>query len=398
MARPQAEMKLCFYPASEIAIADLVKHLTVKPLDPMKRGDATNILDPCCGKGAAIKQIADALKVDEDHVYTVELDKARSENARALMPKHQHLGPASFLGIQITGSSFGLAYVNPPYGDEIGGGKREEFTFTERATRTLVNHGVLALVIPLQAISGNSDFCNHIDSNYDNIAVYKFPDSERHYKEIVIFAKKRATPISTDDACNHGKLHEMKLHWGYIDMESLPYLGGHQPSSWAGGRASYNRDENVKTWEIPLSWKPHTFKKTMFTDEELLEVIANSPLNRLLAEVPEGLPEAPPLPLDRGHLGLILSSGMLDGVVHGPHGIHVVRGSSHKVEYHNKAASGSTESESGAVTTKDVFSQRLVTTIRTVEQDGKIATHSNCPVEKDEDFEEDEEEMERMSA
>ena len=58
--------------------------------------------------------------------------------------------------------------------------------------------------------------------------------------------------------------------------------------------------------------------------------------------MPRAIPR-PPLPLDRGHLGLILASGILDGVVESPHGPHVVRGSSKKVEYYNKEASDSTE-------------------------------------------------------
>ena len=92
----------------------------------------------------------------------------------------------------------------------------------------------------------------------------------------------------------------------------------------------------------------------------------------------------PPLPLDKGHLGLILASGMLDGVVEGPHGPHVVRGSSTKIEYHNKELSTSEANpESGAVTTKDVFSQRMVTVMHCVTSDGTIFTFSNAPKEEE---------------
>ena len=67
----------------------------------------------------------------------------------------------------------------------------------------------------------------------------------------------------------------------------------------------------------------------------------------------------------------------------------MVRGSSHKVEYHNKEMSTSEANpESGAVTTKDVFSQRMITVIRVVEQDGVIQTFSNEPTEKDLDDQE----------
>ena len=127
----------------------------------------------------------------------------------------------------------------------------------------------------------------------------------------------------------------------------------------------------LRTWEIPRTARPSTFQKTAFTDSELVAAVAASPLHALLREVKIPPPLSPPLPLDKGHLGLILASGMLNGIVAGPHGVHVVRGSSHKVEYHNREASTSEENpETGAVTTKDVFSQRMVTVIRCVEQDG----------------------------
>ena len=81
---------------------------------------------------------------------------------------------------------------------------------------------------------------------------------------------------------------------------------------------------------------------------------------------------------------MILASGMLDGPVEGPHGVHVVRGSSEKYEYHNKEASESTENaETGAVTTKDVYSERMITTIRCVDHNGVIYTHSNAPEENE---------------
>jgi hypothetical protein len=80
---------------------------------------------------------------------------------------------------------------------------------------------------------------------------------------------------------------------------------------------------------------------------------------------------------------LILASGILDGVVESEHGPHVVRGSSTKVEYYNKEASDCTEDpETGAVTTKDVYSQRTVTIIRCVTTDGTIYAFSNAPKEE----------------
>ena len=395
-----AQAKQGFYPAHAAAIAELVKHLRCRPPDPSKKFDSINILDPCAGKGVAIRDLSVGLGIPEDQVYTVELDGGRSEECKELMPSHHHLGPAGFAGVQITGGSFGLVYCNPPFDDELGGGRREEQGFAEISTRKLVAKGILVLVCPFKALVGNREFVQFLDSNFEDVAVYKFPDGDdaqgqmiRPYNEIVVIGKKRTFSLPKDKVEQFGKLHQMSLQWrGYLEMRSLTPLGGLQPKYWNQGNPGYDHEEAIRQWEIPHSWKPHVFKKIAFTEAELDEVLAGSPLNRLLDEVTIPPPNAPPLPLDKGHLGLILASGMLDGVVEGPHGVHVVRGSSHKVEYHNKEMSTSeVNPDSGAVTTKDVFSQRMITVIRVVEQDGKIQTFSNEPDEKDLDDQECEE-------
>ena len=395
--RLAAQAKQGFYPANHVAIRELLKHLVCRPPDPTKKHDKCNILDPCAGKGVAIRDIALGLGVPTDQVYTIELDAGRSEDCKALMPSHNHCGPASFMGVQVTGQSFGLVYCNPPFDIELGGGRREEQKFVEQSTRKLAPKGILVLVCPFGALLGNRDFVEFIDSNYEDVCVYKFPDGEdengkliRPYNEIIVIGKRRATPLPRDAAQSQGKLHQMDFNWrGYLDINMLPSIGGVQPKGWISGKPTYEREARIRTWEIPHTWRPHIFRKIAFTEIELDELIAGSPLNRMLDEVPIPPPKAPPLPLDKGHLGLILASGMLDGVVEGPHGVHVVRGSSHKVEYHNKEASTSEANpDTGAVTTKDVFSQRMVTVIRVVEQNGEIRTFSNEPKEEQEEIDE----------
>jgi predicted RNA methylase len=383
--RLAGQAKLGYFPASPIAIDGILKHLYARLPSPEKRFDTTNIIDPCAGEGVALNQLRKGLGIPAEQTYAVELDAGRTEKIKENIPGVNLLGPASFIGVQITGYSFGIAYVNPPFDFEMGGGRREEQAFTEKATRLLCHNGILVLVCPIGALSQNRKFCEFLDSHFTDIAVYKFPDGEdedgksiRGYREIVVFGKKRKDQVPQDKLNELGTLHKMQMHWGYVTIQNLPSLGQNQPIQWYNGSGSYDKEEDIRTWEVPLAWKPHTFKKTMFTDEELLSVIDESPLNRILEEVQIQPPARPPLPLDKGHLGLILASGMLDGVVEGPHGVHVVRGSSHKIKYHNVAASSSEANpETGAVTTKDVFSERPVTVIRCAEQNGNIATFSN---------------------
>ena len=397
MARPQADAKACYYPAHPTAIQRLALHLQLRPPNAAKKVDTCLALDPCCGQGVAIQALTAALGIPEEQVYTVELDGERSTAAQALMPRHHHLGPAGFAGTQITSASFGLVYLNPPFGSELCARQRQEVTFTEIATRKLVPKGILTLVCPFKALHGNKEFCELIDANYEDVCVYKFPDGEdavgnaiRPYHEITVIGKKRSAALPRDQVETLGVLHRMMMPWRYnITLDSLPELGTVQPLSWSNGTPSSRNEGELRVWEIPPSRGPNVFKKTAFTPSELESLLANSPLNDVLKEVVIPPPAEPPLPLDKGHLGLILASGMLDGTVAGPHGVHVVRGSSHKVEYHNKEASKNEENpDSGAVTTKDVFSQRPVTVIRTVEQDGCIRTFSSDPCDETEDDDE----------
>ena len=236
--------------------------------------------------------------------------------------------------------------------------------------------GLLVLVMPIAKIIGNRNFVQYLDSFYEDIQFYAFPDGHRPYSEIVIFGRKRKIEIPIDAVSEHGVLHQRGWQWNtYMRAEDQP------PARRSAARVVAWQPAELRpcTGNPDLGrregWKPGTFKKTQFTDEELHQVVEDSPLAKHLTEVqPREIPR-PPLPLDKGHLGLILASGILDGVVESPHGPHVVRGSSTKVEYHNKEASDSTEDpETGAVTTKDVFRQRMVTIIRAVETNGVIHT------------------------
>jgi predicted RNA methylase len=380
MARLASDAKAGFYPISPVAMEGILKHVYLAD-----KSKEHTIIDPCAGEGHAIKQLSEGVGIPQSHVYAVELDLGRYKAAKALMPEAQFLtGPASFLGTQISGYSFSLAYVNPPYSSELGGGRREEQVFVSRATHLLGAKGVLVLVMPIAQLIGNRSLVQFVDSYYSDVQIYRLSDGHRNFNEVVLFGRKRKIELPLDAMEKLGTLHQRSWQWSnHMRAEDLPPLGAVQPKSWRGNQPSWDLADEVQTWPIERGWRPGTFKKVSHTEEELIEVVSNSPLGAHLTEVtPREIPR-PPLPLDRGHLGLILASGILDGVVESPHGPHVVRGSSTKVEYYNKEASDSTEDlETGAVTTKDVYSQRMVTIIRCVTSDGTIHTFSNAPKEE----------------
>ena len=280
--RLAAVAKCGYYPASPVAMDGIVKHLR---LAEAKR-ESQYILDPCAGEGLAIKAIADGLGVPHDHTYCVEIDAGRSQQIKANLPGVNLLGPATFMGVQCSGWSFGLAYVNAPFDDELGGGRREEQAFVQKATNLLAPRGIIVIVCPISKFIGNRSFVQFVDANFDSLHVYRFPDGHRPYNEIVVFGRKRKTPIPADALDEHGELHQREWQWrSYVRIENLPPLGSVQPRHWDGDGPSSDRHSDLHVWEIPHGWKPATWKKTGFTEEELAEALAASPLNAHFKDV-----------------------------------------------------------------------------------------------------------------
>jgi hypothetical protein len=350
--RLMGQARLGFFPAPPEALTAILSHLRV----PDENRDRIQVIDPCAGEGLAVKQIAQGLDLPLANVFAVELDAGRAEKVRGHLPEAHVLGPASFLGTQITGSTLSLAYVNPPFdNEEFGGGRREEQTFVERATRLLVPHGILVLVCPVSALQYNTRFQEYLDSYFENAALYRFPDHVRHYQELVFIGQKRKAEIP--NRC--GYLHEKRLH-------------------------SYSRPEDPEVgteprqWTLPPSSGPSRFCKIEYTEEELVAEVEQSPLGRFLEPPLPVPPKTPPLPLSKGHVALLLASGMLDGLVE-PEGEppHVVRGTARKIDFVSEKTRIENE-DTGAVTDKVVLSQKIILTVRCVGLDGAIKTFEDA--------------------
>jgi hypothetical protein len=314
-----------FYPCPPEAVAFAASLLT-PPAEPFA------LLDPCAGKGAAVAQLAQLLG---GRPHAIELDEGRAVEVKAALPEGRVLAPASFLGCSITPLSFGLAWVNSPFDDEIGGGQRVELTFLMRATHLLKTAGIMALVCP-EDVSEGHGIQQYLMQWYTDLARVPFPEP-RKYKEVIVFGKKRRQPVDAT-----------KLDWDVECKEPVPYL-------------------------IPPSAGPKRFEKTDFTDLELEQALASSPLRKFLeppSEIPLG---EPPLPLANGHIALLLAAGKLDGLVcPDKEPPHVVRGTARKQQY--LASQDEEEKPDGAIVTKTVYSEKILLTIRALGQDGTIKT------------------------
>jgi hypothetical protein len=334
-----AQAKGGFFAASPAAVA-----MAARWLQPPPSGRFC-ILDPCCGLGAAIVQLAEALGCPPSDVHAIELDERRAETVQQRLAEDRGsrvLAPASFFGTAITRRSLSFVWCNPPFDDEMGGGQRVEHTFVERSTHLLVPGGVMALVCP-ERVTAKSELRELLQSWYTDLRIVEFPADHRAYGEVVVFGVRRdkQTPST-------------RQSWSMAERRRL---AGDQPDF---------------IYRLPPSNGPVRFEKTEMTDKEILAALARSPLRRHL-EVVEAPPlPSPPMSLGKGHRAMLLAAGHLDGRVCPPgEPPHVVRGTAVKRAY---VKSVETESQRDGDVTKTTIAEKIILTVRVATASGEILT------------------------
>lgn len=331
--RPQGREIGGFYAAPPEAVAHAATFLRAPAGKPWA------MLDPCAGKGAAVGQLAATLGCEASAVHAIELEAGRAEECREALPEGRVLGPASFFGCTIKSASMSLIWCNPPFDDQIAGGKRVEEQFLQECLYLLVTGGVIALVCP-RRVSSNQNIRDLFLTWFDNVSIIRFPEAHRRYDEVVMFGVRRRELI-------------------------------------APSRRSWNRimAPEGHVYQIPPSPGPgERFYKHALTDEEIEQGMANSPLKRFLRPPAAQPMPAPPLQLGTGHLALLLASGQLDGLVRPPgESPHVVRGVAMKVQ---EVTDEQEDVTKGQVTVKTTISERIVLTVRAVDSSGIIRTFS----------------------
>ena len=395
MARLASIVKQGFHPAPPEAIAGILRHLKIPdpPPDSKFKREDVNILDPCAGEAKALVQLAEGLGVSWGHVFAVELNASRATRIKEAYPDLRLLGPCSFEATRITRHSFSLVYLNPPFDDEFGGGGREETAFLRQAVDLLVPGGILVLVCPVNQVYGKNRMCELLDTWFDQIELYLFPDHCRKYNECVVFGRRRKLALTDELIAEEGILAGRNIRRrSTAPVVKLARLGEPQFLRWRLAEPdSASRKPELDTWELPFSVAPKRFQKTALTDEELERELTRSPLYDALRQRVISPLKRPPLSLNKGHTSLLLLTGMLDGFVPSAPP-HVVRGLTSKVEKLHRTEHH--ETPSGDAVTKQVFSESPIPVVRAVWPDGIIRTFSDQVGNDDVEIEEQEPELE----
>ncbi len=250
---------------------------------------ALRLLDPCCGTGAALRQLADAIGGE---TYGIEIARDRADEAQAAL---DHLICGSSFAVRLAHRAFSCLWLNPPY-DHDDESKRLEHAFLTTMTRALCPGGVLVFIVPQRRLAVSA---RYLAAHYTRLACYRFPDPEYAVAaQIVLLAVKREGAVATKDE------QRTIEAWAAEPLPKLPPAGTVEPP-----------------YDLPhLSAGPVLFASQIFDPEVAAEEAQRSGLwaNAALADrlwPTEERRVRPLMPLRRGHLAVLIAAGFLNNIL-----------------------------------------------------------------------------------
>lgn len=317
--RFQGQAKLGFFPLPTSEAVRLGRWLSFP--------EQFSALDPCVGDGVAFTTL---LESSHGLRFGIEIDAHRSVQARAAGIDVLH---ANTLDVLSSSESVSLLYLNPPYDWEYGQGKNErlESIFLEHTYRWLKCEGVLVFVIPQPRIQPCARL---LAEHFREIRIYRLaaPESVR-FKQVAILAVRRK---------RHDRLRDADL------TETVRYL---QRLAIQDQIAELG-DAPVATYQVPGSGPIQLTNTGVPLDQiedVLLQSVAYRQAARVLIREQREVGGRPLTPLHGGHVGLLCTAGMLNGVFGKDEQLHIAHWKSVKFTDHWEEE----EDDSGAIVVHD---------------------------------------------
>jgi hypothetical protein len=177
-------------------------------------------------------------------------------------------------------------------------------------TKYLAPNGVLVFVTPKEFIDGQIAF--KLANNYYDIQIFRLDDDEyEDQRKCVIFARKKAKSSREE------KLPYEIMQTKYKPYKQIPVLS---PQSEGTYLVPSKKKEDIQHFRVgPI------------TGEEILQIMGKSPLidtyRRTYEDTLNNEKPRPATPLHRGHIALLLASGLLNGYIGSGPDQHLVKGS-----------------------------------------------------------------------
>lgn len=285
IGRLMNNVKLGYYPTDPDNIALMLRGIQ------FPEGVTTNLLDPCCGCGKALRQLAQG---NNCYAYGVELDNSRAEEAQTRLHR---VGFGSFFYSRISREAFHLLFLNPPYLsvlNESGGKSRHEKRFLIESLPALAYGGLLIYVIPYYRLT--PDICRVLVDNFDGLSVWRFTDGEfKKFKQVAVFGVRKRRKLESQDALWLERYAE--------NPASIPSL-----TELPEGRYALPGEP----LEVPV------FQGEKFNQKELEQQLRRSDsFTEMMSRRSEldGGTKRPLLPLSISQIGLVGGSGMINGLI-----------------------------------------------------------------------------------
>ena len=302
--RPHGQTKLGFFPLP-IPEAKRLKSWLTFP-------EQFSALDPCVGDGVAFAHL---LKDVAAHRYGIEVDANRADQARALGIETLQ---ANTMDVRCPAEAVSLLYLNPPYDWEAGesNNQRLEAVFLEHTYRWLKAGGVLLFVIPQMRLAKCARL---VSEQFVDLRVFRLTEPAcLQFKQIVVIATRRKRHARLSDTALLEGVRYLEMLSTKADLESM------------GGTAEVR-------YEVPTSEPVALTNMGIPLDEVedlLLQSSAYRQAGRVLLPKLGDVKGRPLTPLHGGHVGLLCTAGMLNGVFGGGEGRHIAHWRSVKFTDH----------------------------------------------------------------
>ena len=308
MARLASQEKGGFYPTPEKVTEALAIRLGAgyvsNDLRPMRQ---IRLLDPCCGTGEALNELAEAVRdttTIEVTTFGIELERERGLTASK---KLDHVLRSDFFKCSIGHEAFSMILLNPPYDTEAEseeGPKRTELTFLQRCTPYLRRtQGALILIVPRKILP---DIARYLTTHYSNIRRIPWTADEDPYGQIVISAQRKEQPYAARMAA------EEVAYWSH-GTELVP---GEQKDPQILLPAVSNDDVYFASnyWD-PVDMAAEAEKNGLWRSQGLARTLWPQAEQRT----------RPLMPLRRGHTAMLMAAGFLDNIaIESPEGRRIL--------------------------------------------------------------------------
>lgn len=268
-----------------------------------------NVFDMHCKGSGRVLRLKDDMEVN---LYGLDTSKVLSKESKS---SYRRVIYGNLKGCLITNDSFDIVYCLPKITRDrtMKGGvyiKTERDMLTKAADYLKIG-GILFYAIPYYRFY--REICEHLVKNYEDIQVFSTSgDMDYECKYVYVIGRRRSLLKEGFDVAMYDKLRNLPLHYAdMIDMNPQALNPIQLPDMFTEVKRFRGSELNESEIEELFASSKCT---TMFWKDQKVEKLGESK-------------SRPLLPFNVGQLGLVLTSGCLDGVIDEGDGFcHAVKG------------------------------------------------------------------------